>query len=73
MMKDRSKMGDRVSRIIRVLSRQGFKLPPELALFVKNVVYLSDAVSRHAPADYDMFGELTSVIDEMRTRLGGVS
>jgi ubiquinone biosynthesis protein len=70
----RAAMGDRIAVILRALAAQGFRLPPELALFAKNIVYLTDAVQRHAPPDFDLVPEVTAVIDEVRNRfaeLGG--
>jgi ubiquinone biosynthesis protein len=52
---------DRLAVIVRALSAAGFRVPPELTLFVKNALYLNDAVMRHAP-DFDMIGETMAVM-----------
>jgi predicted unusual protein kinase regulating ubiquinone biosynthesis (AarF/ABC1/UbiB family) len=61
MMRDPSKIGDRMTDIVRVLSAEGFKVPPELTLFFRNVVYLGDAIQRHAP-DMDFFTEVAPIV-----------
>lgn len=68
MLRDRSALGDRVSRIVRALSEQRFRVPPELALFAKNLVYLGDAIQRHAP-DFDIVGEVSSVMGQLGSRI----
>lgn len=61
----RAAMQDRVTQVVRALSAAGFRVPPELTLFAKNLVYLSDAIGRHAP-DLDLptelFGALSTVL-----------
>jgi ubiquinone biosynthesis protein len=52
---------DRLALIVRALSAAGFRVPPELTLFVKNALYLNDAVMRHAP-DFDMITEVMGVL-----------
>jgi ubiquinone biosynthesis protein len=68
MLQDPALLGDRLNEIVRVLSSAGFKLPPELTLFFRNVVYLGDAIQRHTP-DLDFFSEVaplvTSVLNQV--------
>jgi ubiquinone biosynthesis protein len=57
-------MQDRVGQIVRALGASGFRVPPELTLFVKNALYLNDAVLRHAP-QFDMVGELMALLPRL--------
>lgn len=49
-----------VQRIVKSLLAYGAKLPKELMLYVKNMVFLDGAISRLAP-DLDIIGELTNI------------
>ncbi|MFZ9392634.1 MAG: ABC1 kinase family protein, partial [Ilumatobacteraceae bacterium] len=49
-----------VQRIVKALLAYGAKLPKELMLYVKNMVFLDGAIARLAP-DLDIIGELTSI------------
>jgi hypothetical protein len=51
------------------VSGAGFRAPPELTLFLKNVVYLGDAVARHAP-DMDVIAETSAAVLRVAARLG---
>ena len=64
----REMMGDRFSMIVRALSASGFRVPPELTLFAKNLVYLGDALQRHAP-ELDLEQELGSTVMSILTRV----
>lgn len=57
----RHQMEERFMAIVRALSAAGFKVPPELTLFAKNLVYLGDAVLRHAP-EVDLAMELGQAV-----------
>lgn len=61
-------IAERVTLLIRELSTAGFKVPPELTLFAKNLVYLGDAVARHAP-EFDMLSEIGAAVATIATRL----
>ena len=61
MMEDRGALERRLSMLLRAVSAAGFRAPPELTLFLKNVVYLSDAVARHAP-DMDVIAETSAAV-----------
>jgi predicted unusual protein kinase regulating ubiquinone biosynthesis (AarF/ABC1/UbiB family) len=65
---DRDAMGERVTTVVRALSASGFSVPPELTLFAKNLVYLGDAVNRHAPS-FDLLNELGSAVTHLMTKL----
>ena len=39
-------------------------MPPELTLFAKNLVYLGDALQRHAP-ELDLGDELGAVVTQL--------
>ncbi len=45
----RGMLRDRMTTLVRTLAASGFRVPPELTLFAKNLVYLSDAADRYAP------------------------
>ena len=49
-----------VQRIVRALLAYGAKLPKELMLYVKNMVFLDGAIARLAP-DLDIIAELTNI------------
>ena len=49
-----------VQRIVKALLAYGAKLPKELMLYVKNMVFLDGAIARLAP-DLDIIGELTQI------------
>jgi ubiquinone biosynthesis protein len=66
----REEMQERFSGIVRALSSSGFRVPPELTLFAKNLVYLGDAIQRHAP-ELDLEAELGSTVVSILTRLAG--
>lgn len=63
-------VAERISVLVRALAAAGFQVPPELTLFVKNIVYLSDAVSRHAP-DLDIGRELMDAVRSLPPDLLG--
>ena len=54
-------IAERVTMLVRELAAAGFQVPPPLALFAKNLVYLGDAVARHAP-EFDMFNEIAAAV-----------
>jgi ubiquinone biosynthesis protein len=64
----RAAVEERVTSIVRALSASGFRVPPELMLFAKNLVYLSDAIRRHAP-DMDIEEELGSTVMSILQRV----
>ncbi|MEA3076000.1 MAG: ubiquinone biosynthesis protein [Actinomycetota bacterium] len=64
----RDAMQERFATLIRALSASGFRVPPELTLFAKNLVYLGDAINRHAP-DLDLEAELGGTVTTILKRL----
>ncbi len=58
-----------VQRIVKALLAYGAKLPKELMLYVKNMVFLDGAISRLAP-DLDIIGELTNISMTFMARHG---
>lgn len=63
-------MQERFSGIVRALGASGFRIPPELTLFAKNLVYLGDAIQRHAP-ELDLEAELGETVTAILSRVAG--
>lgn len=63
-------MQERFSGIVRALGASGFRVPPELTLFAKNLVYLGDAIQRHAP-ELDLEAELGDTVVAILSRVSG--
>lgn len=57
---DPDEMIKEVQKIIEMLLGYGARMPKELMLFVKNLVFLDGAISRLAP-DLDIFAEITQI------------
>ncbi|HUP84608.1 MAG TPA: AarF/UbiB family protein [Acidimicrobiales bacterium] len=66
----REVMQQRFSGIVRALGASGFRIPPELTLFAKNLVYLGDAIQRHAP-ELDLEAELGDTVVSILQRVAG--
>lgn len=49
-----------IQRVVKLLMGYGARLPKELMLYVKNLVFLDGAIARLAP-DLDLFAEITSI------------
>jgi len=49
-----------IQRIVKLLLGYGARMPKELMLYVKNMVFLDGAIARLAP-DLDLFAEITSI------------
>jgi ubiquinone biosynthesis protein len=64
----REVMQERFSGIVRALGASGFRVPPELTLFAKNLVYLGDAIQRHAP-ELDLEAELGDMVVSILSRV----
>src|SRR6187397_2951655 len=58
-----------VQRVVKALLGYGAKLPKELMLFVKNMMFLDGAIARLAP-DLDILGEIQQVHAEIALRHG---
>ena len=53
-------MVEEVQRVVKALLGYGAKLPKELMLYVKNLVFLDGAIARLAP-DLDLLGEVANI------------
>ena len=53
-------MVQEVQRVVKAMLGYGAKLPKELMLYVKNLVFLDGAIARLAP-DLDLIGEVTNI------------
>jgi ubiquinone biosynthesis protein len=53
-------MVQEVQRVVKALLGYGARMPKELMLYVKNMVFLDGAIARLAP-DLDLLGEITSI------------
>ena len=49
-----------IQRVVKLLMGYGARLPKELMLYVKNLMFLDGAIARLAP-DLDLFAEVTSI------------
>jgi ubiquinone biosynthesis protein len=58
-----------VQRVVKALLGYGAKLPKELMLYVKNMVFLDGAIARLAP-DLDLLAEITQISMHFATRHG---
>jgi ubiquinone biosynthesis protein len=58
-----------LQQIIKALLGLGARMPKELMLFVKNMVFIDGAIARLAP-DLDLFGEITQLSIYFATRHG---
>ena len=58
-----------VQRVVKALLGYGAKLPKELMLYVKNMVFLDGAIARLAP-DLDLLAEVTQISMYFATRHG---
>ena len=53
--------------VIRILATNGFRLPKELVLFFKNLLYLNGFAASLAP-DLNLFGEIEPIFGYFMTR-----
>lgn len=58
-----------IQRIVKALLGYGAKLPKELMLYIKNLVFLDGAIASLAP-DLDLFAEILQLSEYMATRHG---
>lgn len=58
---------DGLGRVVRVLVRNGFRLPKELVLFLKNLLYLNGFAAAVAP-DTDLLGEIEPIFEHFHNR-----
>jgi len=57
---DPAEMIKEVQKIVKLLLGYGARMPKELMLYVKNLIFLDSAISRLAP-DLDLFAEITQI------------
>lgn len=62
-------LGETVARVLRILSANRFRLPKELVLFFKNLLYLSGFTASVAP-DADLLGEIEPVLSHFMAKYG---
>ena len=60
---------DELQRVVKALLGYGARMPKELMLFVKNMVFLDGAIARLAP-DLDLFAEITHIATYFATTHG---
>lgn len=58
-----------IQQVVKSLMAFGARLPKELMLYIKNLVFLDGAIATLAP-DLDLFGEITHISEYMATRHG---
>jgi ubiquinone biosynthesis protein len=58
-----------VQRVVKALLGYGARMPKELMLYVKNMVFLDGAIARLAP-DLDLIGEIANISMMFATRHG---
>ncbi|UJA21215.1 AarF/ABC1/UbiB kinase family protein [Thermoleophilia bacterium SCSIO 60948] len=58
------RLGDSVGRLLRVLARNGFRMPKDLVLFFKNLLYLSSFAAAIAPGA-DLFEAVQGAVGDV--------
>ncbi len=58
------KLGATLGRLLAVLAANGFRLPKELVLFFKNLLYLGEFTATFAP-DADLLAEVAQIMGEL--------
>jgi ubiquinone biosynthesis protein len=58
-----------IQRLVKALMGYGARLPKELMLYIKNLVFLDGAIATLAP-DLDLFAEIATISEYMATRHG---
>jgi ubiquinone biosynthesis protein len=53
-----------VGRMLRILAAHGFRMPKDLVLFFKNLLYLGDLAGAVAP-EMDLFAEITQILSAL--------
>lgn len=62
-------VGETVSKVLRLLSASRFRLPKELVLFFKNVLYLTSFTANIAP-DADLLAQITPILAHFMQKYG---
>jgi ubiquinone biosynthesis protein len=64
------RLGETLGRLLRTLAAGGFRMPKELVLFFKNLLYLSGFAASVAP-DADVLAVVTGILGDLFSREGG--
>jgi ubiquinone biosynthesis protein len=64
------RLGDTLGRLLRTLAQGGFRMPKELVLFFKNLLYLSGFAASVAP-DADVLAVVTGILTDLFSREDG--
>lgn len=64
------RLGETLGQLLRTLAAGGFRMPKELVLFFKNLLYLSGFAAAVAP-DADVLAVVTSILGDLFSRDGG--
>lgn len=64
------RLGETLGRLLRTLAAGGFRMPKELVLFFKNLLYLSGFAASVAP-DADVLAVVTGILGDLFARDGG--
>ncbi|MEV4420611.1 AarF/UbiB family protein [Patulibacter sp. NPDC049589] len=64
------RLGETLGRLLRTLAAGGFRMPKELVLFFKNLLYLSGFAASVAP-DADVLAVVTGILTDLFSRDGG--
>jgi ubiquinone biosynthesis protein len=63
------RVGATLSRVMRILSAAGFRLPKELVLFFKNLLYLTGFTAAVAP-DADLLSQVAPILGHFMSKYG---
>jgi ubiquinone biosynthesis protein len=64
------RLGETLGRLLRTLAQGGFRMPKELVLFFKNLLYLSGFAASVAP-DADVLAVVTGILTDLFSREDG--
>lgn len=64
------RLGETLGRLLRTLAAGGFRMPKELVLFFKNLLYLSGFAASVAP-DADVLAVVSGILTDLFAREGG--
>jgi ubiquinone biosynthesis protein len=66
---DVAELADRIGKLVQVVARHGVRLPKELVLFFKNLLYLNGFAASVAP-DANLLGEIAPVFGYFQQKYG---
>ncbi len=64
------RLGESLGSVLRVLAAAGFRLPRELVLFFKNLLYLNGFAAAVAP-EADLLAQIAPVLAHFGDKYGG--